>query len=114
VNARKNGEMVTMTDGRRVTITDSPAMGNYDYAGILPDNTRIYLSETHIRTTPVNARNGGDVVALTDGRLVMITDDKPMALYDYSGILPDRTRIYISEAHIAPSILPHTITPGTV
>ena len=48
MTARRNGETVTMTDGRVVTITDAPAMGNYDYAGILPDQTRIYLSEEHI------------------------------------------------------------------
>jgi hypothetical protein len=48
VSARKNGEIVTMTDGRRVTITDAPAMGDYDYAGVLPDQTRIYLSDRHI------------------------------------------------------------------
>ena len=48
MTARKNGEVVTMTDGRQVTITDAPAMGDYDYAGILPDQTRMYLSEAHI------------------------------------------------------------------
>ena len=48
MTARRNGETVTMTDGRVVTITDAPAMGNYQFAGVLPDNTRIYLSEAHI------------------------------------------------------------------
>ena len=48
MSAPKVGGTVTMTDGRRVTITDAPAMGNYDYAGILPDQTRIYLSDRHI------------------------------------------------------------------
>ena len=60
----------------------------------------------------MKARSGGETVTLKDGRQVVITDAPAMGDYDYAGILPDRTRIYLSEAHIAPSIPPHTITPG--